>query len=145
MKELNEALLDDKLGELEQLRAWSPRVVSKLESFLRADDEWALFRANPFTFAAERGVNEDEAVDLFLYASKIGIFQMTWNLLCPGCGAAVQSFGALRNVCAMFHCFLCSTDIETRLDDFVHVAFTVSPKIRTIPAHDVSTLSVEDY
>jgi hypothetical protein len=145
MKALNEALLDDKLGELEQLRTWTPRVISKLESFLRIDDDWALFRANPFTFAEERGVNEDEAVDLFLYASKVGIFQLTWNLLCPGCGAAVQSFATLRSVCAVFHCYLCATDIETRLDDYVHVGFTVSPKIRSIPGHESSTLTAEDY
>jgi len=145
MPTLNESLLDDKLAELEKVRTWSPRVVSKLESFLRVDDEWALFRANPFTFAAERGVAEDEAVDLFLWASKVGIFQMTWNLLCPGCGVAVHSFTTLRSVCATFHCYLCAVDIETRLDEFVHVGFTISPKIRTIPAHDPQALSVGDY
>jgi len=145
MPTLNESLLDDKLAELEKVRTWSPRVVSKLEAFLRVDDEWALFRANPFTFASERGVAEEEAVDLFLWASKVGIFQMTWNLLCPGCGVAVQSFTTLRSVCATFHCYLCAVDIETRLDDFVHVGFTVSPKIRTIPAHDPQSLPVSDF
>jgi class 3 adenylate cyclase len=142
---LDEAVLDEMLAELEKLRSWSPRVVSKLETFLRTDDEWALFRANPFTFAAERGVNEDEAVDLFLHASKVGVFQMSWILICPGCGGAVQSFSTLRKLCTMFHCFICSTDIETELDRFVQVSFTVSPKVRTIAAHDPQSLSVEDY
>jgi len=141
---LDEALLDDRLGELEKLRAWSPRVISKLESFLRTTDEWALFRANPFVFAEERGVNEEEAVDLFLLASRVGLFGLTWSLLCPGCGAAVQSLATLRNVCSVFHCYLCSVDVETRLDEFVQVGFTVSPKIRTIPAHDPSSLAVLD-
>lgn len=142
---VNEAALDELLGQLERLRTWSPRVVSKLESFLRTDDEWALFRASPFAFAAERGVAEDEAVDLFLCASKVGIFQMTWNLLCAGCGAAVHSFTTLRRVCAVFHCALCTTDIETRLDEFVQVGFTVSPSVRAIAAHQPLELSVEDY
>jgi class 3 adenylate cyclase len=145
MVTVNETLLDEKLTDLEKLRVWSPRVISKLESFLRTDDEWALFRANPFYFAEERGVAEDEAVDLFLLASKVGIFQMSWSLLCPGCGDAVQSFSSLKSVCSMFHCCLCATDIETRLDDFVHVGFTISPKIRAIPGHDPATLSVEDF
>lgn len=125
MSALNESRLDEQLGELEKLRAWSPRVISKLESFLRTEDGWALFRANPFYFAEERGVSPDEAIDLFLLAGKVGLLRMTWSLLCPGCGAAVQSFSSLRKVCAMFHCVLCSTDMETKLDDFVQVGFTI--------------------
>lgn len=144
MATLNETLLDRQLEELEKLRSWSPRVISKLENFIRGTDDWALFRANPFAFAEERGVNEDEAIDLFLLASKVGLFQMTWNLICAGCGAAVQSFATLRNVCASFHCHLCSVDIETRLDDFVHVGFTISPRVRAIAAHNLEQLSVED-
>ncbi|MGE0550684.1 MAG: DUF5939 domain-containing protein [Kofleriaceae bacterium] len=144
MPTLNEALLDTKLAELEQLRSWSPRLVSKLESFLRSDDEWLLFRANPYTFAGERGVSEDESVDLFLLASKVGLFELRWSLLCPGCGQAVQSFSTLKSVCAVFHCFLCSVDIETCLDDYVHIGFTVSPQIRAIRAHDRDSLTIED-
>jgi class 3 adenylate cyclase len=144
MPTLDEAFLDDRLAELERLRGWSPRVVSKLESFLRSDDEWALFRANPYAFAEERGVNADEAVDLFLLASKVGLVQMTWSLLCPGCGAAVQSFASLKSVCASFHCALCSVDVETSLDEYVHVGFTVSPRVRAIPAHDPQALPADD-
>ncbi len=144
MAAVNEAFLDEKLAELEQLRSWSPRVISKLESFLRNPDDWSLFRVNPFTFAQERGVSEDEAVDLFLLANKVGLFQANWSLLCPGCGVAVQSFSTLKSLCSLFHCYLCSVDIETRLDDYVNVGFTVSPNVRAIPAHAPASLSVED-
>lgn len=145
MARIDERLLDDKLAELEKMRTFSPRVVSKLEALLRADDEWALYRANPYAFAEERGVGEDEAVEIFLLAAKVGLFQMTWSLLCPACGAAVQSFATLRSVCSAFHCALCSIDVETRLDDFVHVGFTVSPKVRVIAAHDPESLSARDF
>lgn len=144
MPVLDEKLLDAKLGELEKLRTWSPRVISKLESFLRSEDEWALFRVNPYYFASERGVAEDEAVDLFLFASKVGLFHMSWNLLCPGCGAAVESFASLKSVSSVFRCHLCAVDVETRLDDYVHVGFTVAPAVRRIAAHDPKTLSAED-
>src|SRR5690242_7784564 len=123
---IDEEALDAKLAELEGLRAFSPRVISKFEAFLRSPDPWVLHRANPFAFAEERGVAPDEAIELFLLAAKVGLFQMSWSLLCPGCGDAVKSFSSLRNVCATFHCFLCSVDLETRLDDFVHVGFTIA-------------------
>src|SRR5262245_48483916 len=140
MASLDEAFLDEKLAELERLRAWSPRLISKLETFMRSDDEWALFRTNPFEFAKERGTSEDEAVDLFLLATKVGLFQMNWSLLCPACGVAVQSFSSMQSLCSVFHCYLCSTDVETRLDDYVHVGFTISPGVRAIGAHRPESL-----
>jgi len=48
---LDEQELDAKLGELERQRAWSPRLVSKLENLIRAGDDWQLFRVNPYAFA----------------------------------------------------------------------------------------------
>jgi class 3 adenylate cyclase len=144
MPAIDETYLDAKLAELEQLRAWSPRIISKFEAFIRTDDDWALFRVNAFVFAEERGIPEDDAVELLVLASKVGLFQMSWNLLCPGCGLAVQSLSSLKSLCSVFHCFLCSTDIETRLDDYVQVGFTISPKVRSIAAHRPESLSVED-
>jgi class 3 adenylate cyclase len=142
---LDETLLDDKLAELERAANWSPRVVSKLENLLRSEDPWALFRINPYRFAAQRGVSTDEAVDLFLLATKAGLFQMNWHLLCPGCGDAIESLSTLQSVCANYHCCLCSSTVETRLDDFVQVSFTVSPRLRQIPAHQPETLPIDDY
>src|ERR1044071_378280 len=98
MASVNEELLDRGLEALEKDRTWSPRLVSKLENFIRGADDWALFRINPYYFAEERGLTPDEAIDLFLYATRAGLFQMTWNLLCPGGGQAVQSFSSLKNI-----------------------------------------------
>ena len=46
-----------------------PRVVSRLETLIRSAPDEAVFRINPIRFAAERGVSENEAVDLFLHAT----------------------------------------------------------------------------
>ena len=54
MTEINEKLFDERLAALEAARAWSPRLVSKLESHIRAADDAALLRINPVGFAAER-------------------------------------------------------------------------------------------
>lgn len=42
--ELNEKALDEGLAALETARPWSARVISKLESHLRSDDDKPLFR-----------------------------------------------------------------------------------------------------
>jgi class 3 adenylate cyclase len=142
---LDEKLLDEKLAALERVRAWSPRVIAKLEALLRVEDEFALFKINPLKFAAEKGVAEAEAIDLFLHATKEGIFSMGWHLLCPMCGDAVKSFASLSRVTAQLHCSLCHVDVSAQLDDFIEVTFTVSAKIRAIAPHKPESLSARDY
>jgi class 3 adenylate cyclase len=145
MTEINEKLLDERLGTLESARTWSPRVVSKLESHIRSADDAALLRINPFTFAAEKGLAEEEAIDLFLHASALGLFDMNWILLCPVCSCVIDSFRALKNLESHCRCTNCHIDMVAALDDMIAITFTVNPAVRRIAYHDPERLSVEDY
>lgn len=142
---IHEQLLDERLAELEKARAWSPRLVSKLESHIRSADEEALFRINPFTFAREKNLKETEVIDLLLYATSLGLFEMDWQLLCRQCSCVVESFGSLKGVHGQFHCNLCQVDYEASLDDYIAITFTVSPQIRDITFHHPERLSAPDY
>jgi len=142
---VHEQLLDERLAELEKARAWSPRLVSKLESHIRSADEEALFRINPFTFAREKNLKETEVIDLLLYATSLGLFEMDWQLLCRQCSCVVESFGSLKGVHGQFHCNLCQVDYEASLDDYIAITFTVSPQIREITFHHPERLSAPDY
>ncbi len=142
---INEKVLEEKLAGIEAARGWSPRVVSKLEALLRGQDGFALFKVNPLRFAAQKGVAEAEAIDLFLYAAKLGLFQMNWQLVCPGCGDTVQSFASLSGLHTDLHCSFCHIDTLAHLDEYVEVTFTVCPPIRALAAHHPEKLSIEDY
>jgi class 3 adenylate cyclase/predicted RNA-binding Zn-ribbon protein involved in translation (DUF1610 family) len=142
---INEALLEDKLAELEEARSWSPRVVAKLEGLIRSDYDYFLFRINPLKFGNEKNISEQEAIDVFLYGVKVGLFQMNWQLLCPKCGDIVESFNTLRTLHSHYHCNLCQEDFEAALDDFIEISFTIAPQIREISFHNPESLSVEDY
>ena len=82
---VHEKILDERLAALERARAWSPRVISKLESHIRTADDVALFRINPIRFAAEKNIAEAETIDLFLHGAFLGLFEMDWLLLCSAC------------------------------------------------------------
>ena len=69
---VHEKILDERLAALERARAWSPRVISKLESHIRTADDVALFRINPIRFAAENSIAEAETIDLFLHGAFSG-------------------------------------------------------------------------
>src|SRR5579859_6104860 len=140
----NERLLEEKLIALERAKAWSPRVISKLEALIRSSDDFPLFRINPVRFAADKGVAEAEAIDLFLHGAKLGLFQMNWQLLCPGCSTVVNSFGTLKTLDSHISCSLCRIDVNASLDDFIAITFTVSPAVRDIAYNHPESLSIED-
>jgi len=145
MTEINEKLLDERLAALESARAWSPRLVSKLESHIRAADDAALLRINPVGFAAEKDLSETEVIDLFLHAAAVRLFDMNWIILCPLCSCVIESFRALRNLDSHCRCTICHSDMVAELDDMIAVTFTVNPAIRRIAYHDPGTLPVGDY
>jgi class 3 adenylate cyclase len=142
---LDEKLLDRALADVERARPWTPRSVAKLEALLRGGGEGDLFRVNPFAFARHRGIADGEAIDLFLHATRAGLFQMHWDLLCPQSGMVLDSFSTLGSVKTHFECGLCVVEGDTHLDDFIEVTFTVAPPLRRIALHDPQSLSVEDF
>lgn len=144
MTSIDERLLESKMTQVEQARAWSPRVISKFETLIRSGDEVSIFRANPLAFARDRGVAEPEAIDLFLHAARAGLLDLHWDILCPHSGLVLESFGKLRALRSHFVCGLCDIDGETDLDDFIEASFSVSPQVRRLALHDIDNLSIED-
>lgn len=142
---MNERFLEDGLCELEQARTWSPRVVSRLESLLRDGSDDELFRINPILFAEKRNVAREEAIDLFLHAAKAGLVDISWSLICPTCGLAVDSFAMLSTVGNECGCNVCHVTVKVDLDTCVLVSFTVSRRVRAIDHHEPTTLDAEDY
>jgi class 3 adenylate cyclase len=142
---LNEARLEDLLAELERMRQWSPRVVSRLETLIRTGDDFALFRINPMRYAAERNLNASESLDLFLHGAKIGLFEMDWFIVCPSCGHITSSFQALEHIHPDFVCNNCFVVKTAHFDDYIQVAFTLSPQIRRLAYHEPNSLSINDY
>ncbi|MCI0526746.1 MAG: DUF5939 domain-containing protein, partial [Nitrospira sp.] len=143
--QINEQLLDEKLTDLEKARNWSPRVISRLETMIRTANDYDLFRINPIQVATEKGMSENEAIDLFLYGTKHGLFEMQWHLVCAICACVVESFRELSNLHSHFICGFCSAENDVALDDYIHVSFTISPKVRDIAFQHPDSLSIEDY
>lgn len=142
---IKERVLAEKMDAVRQAREWSPQVLEKLETLIRAGDDYELFRINPLRFAADRGIAEGEAIDAFLHGARLGMFQMEWNLVCPTCGDSVDSFRSLNKLNSHFYCTVCDLNSEATLDDFIQVNFTISPEIREITYHHPESLSIEDY
>src|SRR5215510_5426574 len=144
MTTINESLLDELLGELEGARTWSPRVISKLESFIRTAEDYDLFRVNPIQYATEKNLAESEAIDLFLHSASLGLFEMEWHLVCPACGHVVESLRSMHKLHSTFVCRQCAFEAAVSLDDYIQVTFTISRSVRDIVFHHPELLTAED-
>ena len=123
-----------------------PEVVDAIETLVRDGEDRALSRINILKFAGERKLDEEKTISGFLHASRLGLFELNWNVLCPGCGGVLNSSQQLKSVHKeAYDCALCSRAYEPTLDEMVEVAFTVSPRVRRIAAHDPHLLPVWEY
>ncbi len=143
-EEVHEAMLEERLTALEAAETWSPRVVSKLEALIRTAEGSALFRINPLRYAEDTGMEEQEAIDLFLNAANCGLFDIEWMIVCGSCANVFSSFRKLEALDPHFTCSVCSMENEADLDEFIQVTFTISPQVRGIAFHDPTNLTVDD-
>jgi class 3 adenylate cyclase len=123
-----------------------PSAAAAIEQLVREGSDEALHRINVLEFAKDYGIAVDKALDAFLHASRLGLFEMSWNMLCPGCGGVLGANAQLRHVHQHeYACSLCAAGYEPTLDECVEVAFTVSPRVRRIRAHDPDSMPMWDY
>src|SRR3979411_1586340 len=123
-----------------------PSVVDAIRRLIENGEDHELNRINVLDFSARAGIDEERAISGFLHASRLGLFDLTWNVLCPGCGGVLDAHSTLKSLRHDdYHCGLCACGYEASVDEQVEVAFPVSPRIRRIAAHDPNTLPVWDY
>ncbi len=117
-----------------------------IEKVVTSGAERDLARINVLAFAAAHALDEEKTIAAFLYAAKLGIFEQSWDVLCPTCRGVLDVTTTLKDVHNdPYECALCSRSFEVSLDEMVEIVFTVSPRLRAIAAHDPQTLPFWDY
>src|SRR5919201_363869 len=120
--------------------------VSAIKKLIQDGLDRELCRINALAFAVRHKLNEEDAIAAFLHGARLGIFDMSWNILCPACGGVLDSGATLKTVKqAEYRCVLCAENCEPTLDEIVEVTFTISPRMRRIAAHDPETLPFIEY
>ena len=123
-----------------------PAVVDAIAKLIDNGEDHELNRINALDFSKRSGLDEERVISGFLHASRLGLFDLTWNVLCPGCSGVLDAHDTLKSLRHDdYHCGLCACGYEPSVDEQVEVAFTVSPKIRRIAAHDPNTLPLWEY
>lgn len=145
LSSIDESVLKQRIADLAAAKSWDARVLSTLESFVRTAADYDLFRINPIRYGATTGLSDAEAIELFIHAAKVGLFEMDWQLLCAYCPQIAGSFRELDKVHPRFQCEFCNAINEVALDDYIQVTFTLSEKVRDNIFRHPESLAIEDY
>jgi class 3 adenylate cyclase len=121
-------------------------VVAMLERMVRDAPDHALNKMNALDLAAKEGLGEERVIAALLNAVGLGLFEMSWNVMCPSCAGVLSANRSLKTLDrAQYNCAFCAAGYETTLDNLVEVTFTVSPRLRKIAAHNPDALPATEY
>jgi class 3 adenylate cyclase len=111
-------------------------LAARLCETVEAADELTLSRLRPYALADAWGAPRREVLELCLRATRAGLLDLRWELLCPVCRGAQQSAASLQDVRADQHCDSCQIDFTVAFDRSVEVVFRPNASVRRVEARD---------
>jgi len=109
-----------------------PKLLARLEEFLDRADDLSLQRIRPYALADAWGVGRREMLEMFLRATRAGILDMSWDLLCPSCRGISEGHTNLADVHGTSHCNTCQVDFTANFDHNIEVVFKPNASVRPI-------------
>ena len=123
-----------------------PKAIDQIEHLIQHAPDRDLNRINALAFATEHSLDPQKTIAAFLHAAQLGLFEMSWNVLCPSCGGVLDANETLKSVDRdRYHCAFCAAGYEPTLDEIVEVTFTVNPRVRRIAAHAPDQLPPDEF
>jgi adenylate cyclase len=107
-------------------------LVERLEDFLDRADELSVQRIRPYALADRWDVNRRAVLEMFLRATRAGILDMSWDLLCPSCRGTTEGHTNLGDVRGKSHCDTCQIDFTVNFDHNIEVVFRPNASVRPV-------------
>lgn len=132
-------------GGRERLRALSDKlveqgaeseIVRKLSELLEQADDLTLARIRSHTLADYWGFPRKRVLEICLWATRLGLLDLQWDLLCPHCRGAAASSRSLTGISAQVYCGSCDVDFTVNFDNTTELTFRPNPSIRQIEVRE---------
>jgi class 3 adenylate cyclase len=107
-------------------------LVTRLEDFLNRADELSVQRIRPYALADRWEANRRAVLEMFLRATRAGILDMSWDLLCPSCRGTTEGHSNLGDVRGKSHCDTCQIDFTVNFDHNIEVVFRPNASVRPV-------------
>ena len=120
------------LSETVVQQGTDPSLMTRLEDFLERSDELSIQRIRPYALADHWEVNRRAVLEMCLRATRAGILDMSWDLLCPSCRGTTEGHTNLGDVHSRSHCSTCQIDFTVNFDHNIEVVFRPNPSVRAV-------------
>lgn len=107
-------------------------LLERLGHIIAYGDEIALARMRPYALADEWHTPRRAVLELFLHATRAGVLDLEWDLLCPLCRGASNRAPELNQVHKDVHCDSCNIDYEVNFERSVELTFHPNPGVRAV-------------
>jgi class 3 adenylate cyclase len=111
-------------------------VVDRLLAFIEHADDFAVARIRPYQLADDWQQPRRLVLETCLRATRIGLLDLQWDLLCPLCRGAKQSGSSLQEIETHLHCSTCKVDFTVSFDRFVELTFRPNAGVRRVDVQE---------
>lgn len=109
-----------------------PLLARLLQEIKQADD-LVLSHLRPYALADQWGVPRRDVLELSLRATRVGLLDFQWELLCPMCrGASERVHNHLSEMATNVHCATCNIDFKADTEHSIELTFAPNPSIRPV-------------
>ncbi|HEX7998898.1 MAG TPA: DUF5939 domain-containing protein [Pyrinomonadaceae bacterium] len=120
--------LSDKLIEQGARR----EIVEQLTMMIEQADDLSLARIRSHAMADYWNFERRDVLEVCLWATRVGLLDLQWDLLCPHCRGAIESSNTLTGIQAQVYCDSCNIDFNVSFDNSVELTFRPNSAIRQI-------------
>jgi len=128
------ALKSKLLADIESTEAAAQKtaIAGRLLDFLEHGDDLAVTRIRAYKLADDWNEPRRLVLEVCLRATRAGLLDFQWDLLCPLCRGAQQSGVSLKDIDANVHCDTCQIDFTINFDRYVELTFRPNPAVRRV-------------
>ncbi len=129
---VDEAELTRRAGEMASDPRVGDGVREKLLAWLRTAPDDDVESMRPYVLARRWGVARATALQVFLVATRAGVLDLRWKLLCPVCRTGADTARSLAEVGRKVRCDACDREYDVDFSDHVEAVFSPNAAVRVV-------------
>jgi adenylate cyclase len=107
-------------------------IAERLIDFIEHGDDLAVTRIRAYKLADDWNEPRRLVLEVCLRATRAGLLDFQWDLLCPLCRGPQQSGVSLKDIQSNIHCETCQIDFTVNFDRYVELTFRPNPAVRRV-------------
>lgn len=107
-------------------------LAGRLAKFITTEQEVEVVKIRPLELARVWNVASRQVIEACLEATRVGLLNLRWDILCPRCRVAKSISNGLDELPTGAHCDTCNIDYDREFSRNVELSFQPAPGIRPI-------------